>query len=418
MPTTRQQPRWLLSVPKRRNNGPMIDQRVRVWLGDLAIMLVIVMAAAVPVPGPPGPAGPFEGPPNAVILPVTTMLAAVLIPLRRLWPVAVFATAFGIYVFTVLVSNPVLGTGIAVAVAAFSMAYRTSRAVSFLVGGIGAAVIAVLSFLMSELSYLDPQIFQISAAVAIATALGDSARSRQEYSQAMAERAERAEQTREAEAHRRVAEERLRIAQDLHDTVAHCISVISLNAGVASSVLTTNPDKAKESLGTIRSAAREVLGEIGVLLRYLRADEQTGKQPGDAPIQIPQPGISDLKALVTTFEDSGLHVDFTANGNINDIDEMTGRVTYRVIQEGLTNAHKHGSGMRAGVEVDVGKQVVRVTLTNPTSDSDRNQPDAPRGGLGLTGLRERVASIGGRIRTEQGTNFRLIAELPCRKELP
>lgn len=395
--------------------------RARAWLGDAAIILIMVAAALVPVPGafgPPLPGGPFLGPVDSpalsAVVPVTTVLAVVLIPLRRLWPVAVFVAAFGIYVFTVLVSNPVLGTGIALAVAAYSMAYRTSRMQSFLLGGTGAVVIAVLSFLMSERSYLDPQIFQIAAAVAIATAFGDSARSRQEYSQAMAERAERAEQTREAEAHRQVAEERLRIAQDLHDTVAHRISVISLNAGVASSALTTNPDKAKESLGTIRSAAREVLGEIGVLLRYLRADDQAD----DMPVQIPQPGIPDLAALVTSFEDAGLNVGFTTHGDLDQVGEMTGRVTYRVIQEGLTNAHKHGSGRRAEVGVDVGKQMLTVTVTNPISDADRNQPDAPRGGLGLTGLRERVASIGGRIRTEQGADFTLIAELPDRKELP
>jgi len=234
-------------------------------------------------------------------------------------------------------------------------------------------------------------------------------RSRREYTQAAMERAERAEQTREAEARRRVAEERLRIARDLHDTVAHRISVISLNAGVASGSLETRPEKAKESLATIRSAARDVLGDIGVLLRDLRADDTSdaagiGSGSGGSSVQMVQPGIDDIDALIATVTESGLRIFHDFTGDKSLVDETTGRVAYRVAQEGLTNAHKHGSSGTAHLDISIkngNTGTVTVQITNPVSSSNRNQPDAPSGKLGLTGLRERVSAVGGKITADE-----------------
>lgn len=400
-----------------RNNSHMSQEhspepehppRISPWASDLSIMLIIVASLAVP-----GPRPPFAAHVDAAVLPLAAVVAAMLMPLRRRWPLMVFSVSLAIYVFTVLIGTPALGPGIAASVAAFAVANRTFRMTAFIVGGFGAGVLAVLSFSTSGQMTLDPQVFQIAAGVAIATAFGDSARSRREYTRAVTERAERAEQTREAEARRRVAEERLRIAQDLHDTVAHRISVISLSAGVASSALSSEPDKAREALGTIRGAAREVLSEIGVLLRYLRAEE------GEPAAYIPQPGINDLNALVQDMEESGLAVDLEIAGDLSMFDEMTGRVVYRVVQEGLTNAHKHGAGHTASVRITSGGEEgpVTVIVVNPVSVTDRNQPEAPRGQLGLTGLRERVSAIGGSVRAVESSDaFRLTVELPRRRK--
>ncbi|RHZ90441.1 sensor histidine kinase, partial [Cereibacter sphaeroides] len=137
--------------------------------------------------------------------------------LRRRWPVPVAAATLAIYVFTVLLGAPVIGPGIAAIVASYVVADRTNLRTTLFAGGVGTGIVGVLSIVYSEQMALDPQIFQIAAGIAIASALGESARSRRSYTRAMTERAERAEQTREAEARRQVAEERLRIAQDLHD---------------------------------------------------------------------------------------------------------------------------------------------------------------------------------------------------------
>ncbi|MGP5929761.1 sensor histidine kinase [Corynebacterium glyciniphilum] len=402
-----------------------------VWAGDLAIMALILVSIVVPTPGgAPGsglglPLGPGPGPGSGpgfpdehamLLVPLLAVMTAALMPLRRRWSVAVFVVCLVVYLATAVLGFPVLAPGIGAVVAVFAAANRAPRRTALTFGAVGAAGVAVLSLFTDDRMALDPQVFQVAAGIAVATALGDSARSRREYTRAATERAERAEQTREAEASRRVAEERLRIAQDLHDTVAHRISVISLNAGVASSSLDARPDKARESLATIRGAAREVLGDIGVLLRYLRADDNVGTGVDGASVQLPQPGLADLDSLVRSVVEAGLAVDRTSDGDLSSIDETTGRVVYRVVQEGLTNAHKHGSGGSACLDIAVrggAGAAVTVQVRNPVSDTGRNQPDAPQGHLGLTGLRERVAAVGGTISTvESGGTFTLTAELP------
>lgn len=418
----------------RHNGGMTTQRRTPARLIDAAVVALILVSTALLGPRPSGDPGPQGRPPAPdmpddrggqagfsgmtgiddpdrfwVIVPVAAVLAAAVILLRHRWPVPVFAATLVIYTVTVILELPVIGAGLAAVVAVYTVATRHTRTTTLVVGITGTGVVALLSLIYSGEPTLDPQVFQIAAGIAIAAALGDSTRSRREYTAAMTERAERAEQTREAEARRQVAEERLRIAQDLHDTVAHRISVISLNAGVASAAVETNPDKARESLGTIRTASREVLGEIGVLLRYLRAED------GESAASMPQPGTGELDALVRTVRDSGMTVTYEPPAGLDRVDEITGRVLYRVAQEGLTNAGRHGSGHTVTLQIGVLSGSVTVTVTNPVSGTDRNQPDAPHGGLGLTGLRERVAATGGTVRT--GTDdavFRLDAELPLR----
>lgn len=412
------------------------------WAVDVAIMALILITALVPMPGgfpgifpglfpgggpggfPSG--GPGQGPQLqdqhlALIGLALALVTVAAVPLRRRWPLPVYLSSLVVYVLTVSFGFPALAPGIGAVVAVFAVANNLPRLQALSFGAAGAVAVAIISLFINEHMVLEPQVFQIAASIAIATALGDSARSRREYTQAAMERAERAEQTREAEARRRVAEERLRIAQDLHDTVAHRISVISLNAGVASSLLETRPDKAKESLATIRSASRDVLGDIGVLLRYLRADdasEQSGKDGASA--YLVQPGLEDIDALVTSMTDAGLKVEQSIKGEVAQVDETTGRVAYRIAQEGLTNAHKHGSGGTAQLKIaidSVNTQTLNVEVTNPATDADRNQPDAPQGHLGLTGLKERVGAVGGKISTQHAAGkFILQAELPVRSQ--
>ncbi|MDN6324357.1 MAG: histidine kinase [Corynebacterium sp.] len=386
---------------------PHPEHRIPRWAGDVALMILGMIPSAFPSPRPPmaGPGGAAFPELLPTLAPVIlSLIAALQIPLRRSVPVSVFLAALCIYLSTLLADIQPLGPGIAAIIAAYSVANQTRRPVSFTLCGVGAVLVAVISLFTTEQMALDPQVFQIAAGIAIAGALGDSARSRREFTRAATERAERAEQTREAEARRRVAEERLRIAQDLHDTVAHQISVISLNAGVASSSLDTRPDKARESLGTIRAASREVLGDIGVLLNYLREDAAT---------RHPQPGLRDLDALVDSMTATGMKVTLRADGDPDRVGTTVGQVTYRVVQEGLTNAHKHGSGRAANASVSVLDDSVLVTVTNPTSRADPNQPNAPSGQLGLTGLRERVTAAGGTVTLRKDNDiFTLVTELP------
>jgi signal transduction histidine kinase len=272
----------------------------------------------------------------------------------------------------------------------------------------------LLSVVGAVVSAADPRMVQFTLAVAFAAAAGDATRSRREYIVAVTERAERAEQTREAEARRRVSEERLRIARDLHDTVAHQIAVISLNAGVASSSL-ESPERAQEALSTIRSASRTVLGEIGDLLALLRTEDP------DAGTTAPPSGLGRLDELVEQFAQSGLSVHLRVEGDPGHVSGAADLVAYHVIQEGLTNALKHGTDHRAHVLVEVADEHVTVVVTNPTIPAahDARRDAAAGAGHGLIGLRERVASVRGVVET--GTTaggYRLAATLPLAKERP
>lgn len=372
------------------------------WAGDLIAAALIVTAAFAPFPGE-------EFQPDNWAATVLVILPAVVLPFRRRWPLSVLIVCLVLYGTAAWIGLLSPGIGLSVAIAMFGVANRSTRRATVLIGGLTVLVVFVLSIPAAPGSVFDPRVFQFVFAVAFASAAGDGARSRRAYIAAITERAERAEQTRDAEARRRVTEERLRLARDLHDAVAHQIAVISLNAGVASSALRDDPARAATALGTIRGAARTVLGEIGSLLTMLRADD-----PADG-VPAPQYGLEQLPDLLDQFRSTGLEVNTRIDGATAHVTGAVGLVAYRVIQEALTNAHKHGTEHRAHLLLEVGPDNLRIVVTNPAGD----QPSAPLTGtgVGLIGLRERVASVRGTV--EAGPilgGWKITATLPLKKE--
>lgn len=204
-----------------------------------------------------------------------------------------------------------------------------------------------------------------------------------------------------------------RIARDLHDAVAHQISVISLNAGAASTALEARPEKAREALATIRSASRTVLGEIGDLMAMLRQ--------GDGEVApAPQRSLDSLDDLVVSFRASGLEVAMRVEGDVDTVPASVSRVAYRVVQEGLTNALKHGTERRAHVLIERVGEGLHIVVTNPcdSSAAARTTETDRGGGYGLVGLRERVAAVRGTV--EAGLTpggFRLSALLPIAEQV-
>lgn len=378
-----------------------VPRRPPDWAIDLIAVVIVLLTGLFPVPRPP-----FPDPAALVWIPATAVVAALALLLRRRLPVTALAITLLAYGTTVLMHTPMLGPGIAAIIAAYAMAGRVPRGAALIGGGLAALVLAMLSLRTFPELTVDPRVFQIAAALAVAVALGDSARSRREYLAAVTERAERAERGREVEAQRRVAEERLRIARDLHDTVAHRISVISLNAGVASQAIESRPEKAREALGTIRSSARGVLSEISDLLTHLRSAEDP-----DARTR-PQWGMGDLPELVSRMEAAGLAIDLQVDGELDRVEGTAGQVGYRVVQEGLTNAHKHGRRHGARVRIAVGATALRIEILNQV-EPVAHGGDVPGDQLGLLGVRERVASAGGTVEAGlDGIDFRLLVELP------
>ncbi|WP_051208457.1 sensor histidine kinase [Propionicicella superfundia] len=378
------------------------------WLGDVVAAVLIVSAAFVPFPGDELRPGRWE----ATVL---VIAPAAVLPLRRRRPVPVLAACLVLYGSSSLAGTLSPGAALAVAIAMFGVANRSTRRATVIIGGVAVTVVFLLSMPAALGNLLDPRAFQFVLAVAFAAAAGDGARSRRAYVEAITERAERAERTRESEARRRVTEERLRIARDLHDTVAHQIAVISLNAGVASSALDSNPDRARAALGTIRQAARTVLGEIGDLLSMLRADD-----PQTAAV--PQYGLEHVDTLLEQFRASGLDVRMRVEGDLGQVTGTVGHVAYRTIQEALTNAHKHGAGHQAHLLLCVAGDTVRIVVSNPVADGGATaehtaRPGASGAGVGLVGLRERIASVRGTVQAGSAPGgWKVAATIPLSKE--
>jgi len=231
---------------------------------------------------------------------------------------------------------------------------------------------------------------------------GDRARLRRERLAELEERALRAE--REAERERRLAaaEERTRIARDLHDSAGHAINVILVQAGAARLLQEQDPERSREALATIEEVARDTLGEIDQLVRALREN-------GAATGVEPPPGLAALEALAERYRASGLAVTVKVEGSRRPLAPGVDQAAYRILQEALTNAARHGRGS-AAVDVAFGPSAVEITVTNAA------RPDGAvhGGGHGIVGMRERASLLGGSL--EAGASdglFRVRARLPC-----
>jgi signal transduction histidine kinase len=197
--------------------------------------------------------------------------------------------------------------------------------------------------------------------------------------------------------------ERMRIAQELHDVVAHSMGVIAVQAGVGAHVIDTDPAEAKKSLDAISTTSRATLTEIRRLLGVLRSDGDTDYQPA--------PGLDDLAHLVTDLDGAGLAVDVQIVGTRHDLPPGVDLTAYRIVQEALTNVLKHAGPASATVTVGYEPDAVRLEVV----DDGRGVNGRSSGsGHGLVGMRERVAVYGGTLETgpRTGGGFRVAARLP------
>ena len=264
----------------------------------------------------------------------------------------------------------------------------------------GVLVFAGVWFLSDEPS--QDAAYALVAVLAAASAIGIARRARRQVLLDAEERALYAERTREDEARRRVTEERLRIARELHDVLAHHISVINVQSGVAQHLLATDPAQAEEAIRHVREASQVAMGEMSTVLGLLRApDESSATQPA--------PGLGQADALVESVRRAGLPVTWRVTGTARPLAPVTDLAAYRVVQESLTNAGKYGRGA-AEVRVDYRDDVVVLDVTNRVNGAN---PTAGAG-LGLLGMRERVTAVGGSLQTgEKDGRFLVHAELPA-----
>lgn len=228
----------------------------------------------------------------------------------------------------------------------------------------------------------------VALMLAVIAAAGLAVHSRRATLAAVRERVLRAEQMREVEAARRVAEERVRIARELHDVLGHHVAIINVHAGVAEQLLERDPQAALKALHHVQDATGSVLTELAALVEVLR-------EPDDSAQLTPTPGMADLDQLLSEVRTTGLSVRVTKSGPWPPrLAPLTDLVAFRVIQESLTNARKYGSG-GAELTLATDPQVVRIEVSNRMSAPDPAAPNRVSGGQGLRGLRERVDAVGG-----------------------
>ncbi|MEU1303504.1 sensor histidine kinase [Streptomyces shenzhenensis] len=346
--------------------------------------------------------------PDPLSLVLMTLGAAALV-FRRSAPRSVLAVTGTATLVESITGDPRAPVAMCVVIALCTVAATTDRATTWRVGLLAMTVLTGAAMLAGPLPWYAQENLAIIAWTGIGATAGDAIRSRRAVVRAIRERAERAERTREEEARRRVAEERLRIARDLHDVVAHHIALVNVQAGVAAHVMDKRPDQAKEALAHVREASRSALNELRATVGLLR---QTGDP--EAPTE-PAPGLSRLDELAGTFRNAGLPVEVAHAEHAGTLPAAVDLVAYRIIQEALTNVQKH-AGPDAKAEVSVVRvgPLVEVTVLDDGATADG--ATTAGGGHGLLGMRERVTALGGSLTTgpRYGGGFRVHAILPVK----
>jgi signal transduction histidine kinase len=241
-----------------------------------------------------------------------------------------------------------------------------------------------------------------------AVLLGGVARSRRLGREALEERARYLAETREEEARRRVAEERVRIARDLHDSVAHSLASIAVQAGVGAHLLDQRPEEARAALVAIRRASGEALHELRSTLAVLRdGNDRVG---AGAP-RHPGPGLAELPALVEGSRANGLPIEVSVAGDRRPLPRAVDNAAYRIVQESLTNVLRHAGPARATVAIRYGDDAFEIDVSDDgVGVAGASGPD----GHGLAGMRERVTLLGGTFDAGPGSErgFRVHALLP------
>lgn len=393
------------------------NPRVRDAAYDYGIPALLLLPAwamlwAYPrVMGPGGPPVPVRlgvtGSPDGIATALTyVFVAAIFLPLvvRRKRPMTALALTTLLSALYSLTPSPPVPTQIAPIVALYVVGSLFGRRQVWTAYALSSAVTLVASVHPSVGIAWIGDVVSVLTSFAVAAALGDAARSRRAYIAAIEQRAIDAERTREDEARRRVEEERLRIARELHDVTAHSLSIIALQAGAAEKAVKRDPDAAIAALQTIRVTSKDSLDELRAMLGVLRSADE------DAPLS-PAGRLERLPELVRTVEQAGVHVTLDVADDLGDVPAYADVSAYRIVQEAITNVVRHAQASTARV-------VVRRDgdeLTLEIADDGRGaSAGAVAEGHGIAGMRERVAALSGTFSAGpvQGGGFRVDARLP------
>ncbi|MEM9516096.1 MAG: sensor histidine kinase [Actinomycetota bacterium] len=278
---------------------------------------------------------------------------------------------------------------------------------------VAAIVVIILGLFVSgwidQLDLID-QFVSTTIVLVTTYVVGDNLRRRRENIAQLAERAERAEREQELLAEQRVLAERTRIARDLHDVVAHSVSVIVIQAAGARRNVRSAPEKAEVALDAIESTGREAMQELRSILGVLRTSDDRGADIA-ATQRVPQPNLEHL-ANLTAADDLPIEVDIDPELRIEDLPASTSLTAYRLVQEALTNTRRH-AGPDAAVRIRIGSAFGELAV-DVTDDGRGAAADTSEPGFGLSGMRERVAASGGTVEAgpRPGGGWRVSGRLP------
>jgi signal transduction histidine kinase len=331
--------------------------------------------------------------------------------LRRRWPVATFAATAAASLVYYAAGYPDGPGWVGLFVAAYTVAAQGDGYRSVQVLAAGGAVLTVGWLLLADLTPLLAAgwvFFRIGTLV-MAAALGESVRTRRALAVEALERAERAEQTREEEARRRVDAERLRIAREVHDTVAHAIAAINVHAGTTAHVLDKRPEQARETLVTIERTSARALGELRATLGMLRDPDQDARTP--------PAGLAQLEELAGLAREAGLQVQLQLAPPPRELPTAIDQAAYRILRESVTNAIRHAGPARLVVSVGYGPGGLELLVADD-GHGPRDSDHAEGGGRGIVGMRERAALLGGELTVgpRPGGGFQVRARLPLQPQ--
>jgi signal transduction histidine kinase len=388
----------------------------------VTVMQVQGTVARVAAEGAPRPLTDFGNLGYALLV-----VSGLVVAFRRRWPVPVFAAAALASLVYYGFDFPDGPGWLGLFVALYTLAAYGDGRRSLLIAGVGAAVLAVGWLWLFAAVDIAPHaaigwvFFRMGASV-MSAALGESVRSRRIIAAEAQERAELAERTREEEARARVDAERLRIAREVHDTVAHAIAIINVQSGVTAHVLGKRPEQARAALQAIEQTSSRALREMRAILGVLR-DDQDGR--------VPPPGLGQLHELTAKARDAGLDVTLEASSPAAPLPGAVGSAAYRILQESITNVIRHVGPTRVTVALNPGIDVLEIRVTDegrrvghgddPAGPGRPAEHPASNGGPGLAkpgrgilGMRERCQLLGGEFEAKPtpAGGFEVTARLP------
>ncbi|WP_246239177.1 sensor histidine kinase [Acrocarpospora corrugata] len=378
----------------------------------VTVMQVQGTLARVAAEGAPRPLTDFGNLGLALLV-----VSGLVLTVRRRWPVPVFVIAALASLVYYGLDFPDGPGWLALFVALYTLAAYGDGRRSLVIAGAGTAALAI-GWLFAAAD-IEPRaaigwvFFRIGVSI-MSAALGESVRSRRVIAAEAQERAELAERTREEEARARVDAERLRIAREVHDTVAHAIAIINVQSGVTAHVLDKRPDRAREALQAIEQTSSRALREMRTILGVLR-DDNDGR--------VPHPGLEQIDELTAKAREAGLDITLESTAPATPLPSAVDSAAYRILQESITNVICHVGPTRVTVALNPGTDVLEIRVTDEgrrTGDASADRPSgngtdtSAKAGRGILGMRERCQLLGGELDAEPtpGGGFQVTARLP------